>query len=258
LICQDVDNIVIIGGTSGIGLSAALALAARGARVVALGLDAESCATAAAALGAAAQVLERDATQEGAAEAAIQVCESHFGPCTGLYHVAGGSGRKWGDGPLHELTLEAWDKTLRLNLSSLMLSNRAAVRRWMEQGRGGAILNLASALAYAPAPRYFATHAYTAAKSAIIGFSRAAAAYYAPHDIRVNVLAPGMTDTPMARRAMGDENILAYVRQRQRLDGGRPSRPSDLDGAALYFLTEAGRFTTGQVLGVEGGWELYG
>ncbi|HEX3164603.1 MAG TPA: SDR family oxidoreductase, partial [Chitinophagaceae bacterium] len=60
-------------------------------------------------------------------------CIEEFGSFDGLYHVAGGSGRKFGDGPLHELTMEGWNKTLELNLTSLMLSNQAAVKKFLEQ-----------------------------------------------------------------------------------------------------------------------------
>src|SRR4029450_2182549 len=120
--------------------------------------------------------------------------------------------RRFGDGPLHELTDEGWMRTLELNLSSVAYSNRAAIRQFLAQGSGGAILNLASALAFSPSPAHFATHAYAAAKAGIIGLSKSAAAHYAPNDIRVNVLAPGLVDTPMARRAAGDQAIQKFIR----------------------------------------------
>src|SRR6185369_2676317 len=141
-----------------------------------------------------------DATDPAAAPAAIERAVQAFGGFHGLYHVAGGSGRKAGDGPLHELTDEGWRATLDLNLTSLMLSNRAAVRQFLAQGSGGSILNIGSVLGFSPSPQFFATHAYAAAKSAVVGFSKALAAYYAPQGIRVNVLAPGLVETPMAQR----------------------------------------------------------
>jgi NAD(P)-dependent dehydrogenase (short-subunit alcohol dehydrogenase family) len=109
---------------------------------------------------------------------AIDTCISQFGSFDGLYHVAGGSGRKWGDGPLHELTLEGWNKTLELNLTSLMLSNQAAVKKLLELKKAGSVLNMGSVLGYSPSPQYFSTHGYAAAKSAIIGFTKSIAAYY--------------------------------------------------------------------------------
>ena len=161
-----------------------------------------------------------------------------------------------GDGPLHELTDEGLRGTLALNLQSVMLSNRAAVRRFLAAGTGGAILNLSSVLAWSPSPEFFATHAYAAAKAGIIGFTTAAAATYAPKGIRCNVLAPALIETPMARRAAGDARILAFTRAKQPLDGGRIGQPSDCDGAVVYLLSDASRFVTGQVLAVDGGWSV--
>ena len=146
--------------------------------------------------------------------------------------------------------------TLSLNLDSVIFSNRAALRVFREQGGGGVILNMASVLVWSPSPRYFATHVYAAAKAAIIGLSRSAAAHYAAEGIRVNVLAPALVDTPMAQRAAGDEAIQSFIRTKQPLDGGRMGLPGDLDGAAVYLLSDAARFCTGQVLAVDGGWTV--
>ena len=249
-------SIVVVGGTTGLGFSAAKAFVREGARVVLTGRDAENAAKAAAELGASARALASDATVEGSAEEAIDACLNTFGGFDGLYHVAGGSGRRHGDGPLHELTLEGWNKTFEMNLTSMMLSNRAAVRAFRERGQGGSILNMGSVLGMSPSPGHFTTHAYAAAKSAAIGFTRSLAAYYASNGIRVNLLAPALVETPMSTRAAGDEAIMAFIKTKQPLDGGRIGQPSDLDGAAVYFLSDSSRFTTGQVLYVDGGWDL--
>lgn len=249
-------GIVLIGGTTGIGLSSAKAFIREGASVVAIGRDPYSVVHAREILGAKAHVFSADATESGAAEEAIRECTERFGRFDGLYHVAGGSGRKWGDGPLHELTLEGWQKTLHLNLTSLMLSNRAAVQHFLGSASGGTILNLGSVLGFSPSPHYFTTHAYAAAKAAIIGFSRSIAASYAKENIRINVLAPALVDTPMARRAAADEQILAFIATKQPLDGGRIGKPEDLDALAVYFMSDASAFTTGQVIAVDGGWSV--
>ena len=159
-----------------------------------------------------------------------------------------------GDGPLHELTPEGWSKTLELNLTSLMLSNQAAVKKFMETKSAGTILNMGSVLGYSPSPRFFATHAYAAAKAAIIGFSKSIAAYYAKDNIRINVIAPALVETPMAQRAANDEEILAFIKTKQPLDGGRIGQPTDLDALATYFMSDQSKFTTGQVVAVDGGW----
>lgn len=246
--------IVIVGGTGGMGLSAARRFVREGARVVAVGLEPEGCEAARRELGAEARVVAGDATAPDTAHRAIACALESFGGFHGLYHVAGGSGRKFGDGPLHEITDEGWHMTVQLNLTSLFHSNRAAAQQFLRQRTGGSVLNMTSVLAYSPSPTFFATHAYSTAKAAIVGLTRAAASYYAPHDIRFNAVAPALVDTPMARRAMGDEAIQSFIRVKQPLDGGRPGRSDDLDAAAIYFLSDASRFVTGQVLAVDGGW----
>lgn len=248
-------SFVIIGGTTGIGLSAAKAFIRHGANVVAIGRNQASVESASVQLETA-LVQTGDATQPETAMLAIDNCINHFGGFDGLYHVAGGSGRKFGDGPLHELTTEGWDQTLHLNLTSLMLSNQAAVKTFMERKTGGSILNMGSVLGYSPSPKYFVTHAYAAAKSAAIGFTRSVAAFYATHNIRINLLAPGLVETPMAQRAANDTSIISFISTKQPLDGGRIGSPEDLDGAAVYFMSDYSRFATGQILSVDGGWSL--
>ncbi len=249
-------SIVILGGTTGIGLSAAKALLAAGARVVVVGKDPETTAAAEMVLGSHTLAFTGEAADPATAELAIGEAVAAFGRFDGLYHVAGGSGRKFGDGPLHELTDDGWRATLELNLTSVMMSNRAAVRQFLRSGTGGAILNVSSVLGWSPSPKHFATHAYAAAKSAIIGFSKSLAAHYAAQGIRVNVLAPALVDTPMARRAAESEEVQRYIRSKQPLDGGRIGQPEDLDGAAIWLLSDASKFCTGQVVAVDGGWSV--
>jgi NAD(P)-dependent dehydrogenase (short-subunit alcohol dehydrogenase family) len=249
--------IVIIGGTTGLGLSAARACLAAGARgVVVTGRNAASVAAASLALGPDAAALTGDATDPAHAPGAIALALERFGGFHALYHVAGGSGRRFGDGPLHEITDEGVSATLALNLNSVIFSNRAAVRQFLAQGTGGAILNMGSVLGWSPSPEFFATHTYAAAKAGIVGFTKSIAAYYAPRNIRANVLAPALVETPMARRAAGDETILQFIATKQPLDGGRIGQPEDCDAAAVYFLSAASRFVTGQVLAIDGGWTV--
>src|SRR5262249_40460686 len=127
------------------------------------------------------------------------------------------------------------------------------IRHFLQQKRPGVILNMSSVLAFSPAPHYFDTCAYTAAKAGIIGMSRLAAARYAADGIRVNVLAPGLIDTPMAQQAVHDEAIRAYLRSKQPLAGG-PGLADDCAGAAVFLCSDAARLVTGLVLPVDGGW----
>jgi NAD(P)-dependent dehydrogenase (short-subunit alcohol dehydrogenase family) len=249
-------NIVIIGGTTGLGLSAAKVFIANGANVVVVGRNSDSVTGAKTILGKNAEAIVSDATNPKTTINAINLCIEKFGTFDGLYHVAGGSGRKMGDGPLHELTLEGWNKTFELNLTSLMLSNRAAVQKFLELKKGGTILNMGSVLGFSPSPHFFSTHAYAATKAAIIGFSKSVAAYYAKNNIRVNVIAPALVETPMAQRAANDDEILSFIKTKQPLDGGRIGQPEDLDGLAVYFMSDQSKFTTGQIVAVDGGWSV--
>lgn len=247
-------KIVVIGGTTGLGLSATKAFVREGATVIALGRNEESVREAKKILGKDGEVISGDAREPSSALNAIELCVSKFGGFDGLYHVAGGSGRKMGDGPLHELTLEGWNKTLELNLTSVMLSNQAAVNAFLQLKQAGTILNMSSVLSFSPSPLNFATHAYAAAKSAINGFTKSIASFYAKDNIRMNVIAPALVETPMAKRAAGDEKIKSFIKTKQPLDSGRIGQPEDLDGLAIYFMSDQSKFTTGQVISVDGGW----
>jgi NAD(P)-dependent dehydrogenase (short-subunit alcohol dehydrogenase family) len=246
--------IVVIGGTAGLGLSAAKAFIKAGAQVVIVGRNAETLKIALHQLGENADGVSGDASDPETAVQAVEVALQQFEGFDGLYHVAGGSGRKFGDGPVDELTDEGIDRTLDLNLKSVLYSNRAALQQFLKQDTGGVILNMASVLGYAPSPKFFATHVYSAAKAAIIGVTKAAAAYYAGRNIRLNVIAPALVDTPMAQRAVTNEEITRYIKTKQPLDGGRVGVPEDLDSAAVWLMSDGARFVTGQVVAVDGGW----
>lgn len=249
-------SIVIVGGTSGLGLSAARACTAAGATVVVVGRQPDKCHAAEEALGSVCRSFSGDAGAPSTAEQAIQLAIQTWGRLDGLYHVAGGSGRRQGDGPLAQISDPGWELTLHNNLTALFYSNRAATRQFLEQGTGGSVLNMSSVLGYSPSPHFFATHAYAAAKAAVLGLTKSSAAYYAPQQIRFNVLCPALVDTPMAQRAAADDATMNYIRTKQPLDGGRIGSPSDLDAAVVYFLSDASRFVTGQVLAVDGGWSV--
>lgn len=231
---------LIVGGTSGIGLAAARRFEAEGARLAVVGREPAGSA------------LVADATDPAAVEECFSAAIAQLGGLDVLFHVAGSSGRRHGDGALHECTDAGWQATIAANLTSVFLTNRAALRHFLGHG-GGAILNLASVLAFAPAPRYFDTCAYAAAKGGIVAMSRAAAARYAADGVRVNVIAPGLIDTPMAARAVADPAIGHYLRTKQPLAQG-PGRPDDCADAAVFLCSDEARFVTGAVLTVDGGW----
>lgn len=249
-------SVVIVGGTSGLGLSAALACVAEDACVVVTGREEKKCRQAVGLLGTNSRYIVGDAIEPASTEAAVQLAVDEFGRLDGLYHVAGGSGRSQGDGPLDQITSDGWEYTIRQNMSSLFYSNRAAVRQFLAQESVGSVLNMSSVLADSPSPRFFATHAYAVAKAGVIGLTKASAAYYSVQNIRFNVVAPALVDTPLATRAKQDSQVMKYIASKQPLDGGRIGRPSDVDEAVIFFLSDKSRFVTGQVLAVDGGWSL--
>jgi NAD(P)-dependent dehydrogenase (short-subunit alcohol dehydrogenase family) len=243
------DKIALItGAAGGIGRAAARRFAEEGARVVAVDLWTDGLADAAPAL---AQVLEADVTDAPAVERLFaRVAEEH-GRLDILFNVAGASGRRHGDGPVHACTEEGWDWVLNVNLRSVFLCCKHAVPL-MQAGGGGSIVNTASVLGLA-GHELFDTHAYAASKGAVIALSRAMAARYARDRIRVNVLAPGLIRTPMSLRAQQDPAILALLPDLQPLAGDF-GEPEDVAEAALYLASDGSRFVTGVVLPVDGGW----
>jgi NAD(P)-dependent dehydrogenase (short-subunit alcohol dehydrogenase family) len=162
----------------------------------------------------------------------------------------GGSGRAFGDGPVHDCTREGWDATLALNLTSVFLVCRHAIPLLRAAG-GGAIVTVASVLGMVGGDRDFATHAYAASKGGLIALTRSMAVTYAADRIRANVVAPGLIATPMSARAQGNPAIRARLAELQPLTGDF-GRPEDVADAVVYLA--GAPFVTGTVLTVDGGW----
>jgi len=249
-----------VNGSTGIGAATARLAAAAGARLLVATQDGESGWELAEETGAECWV--GDLTRPDAAASVLSQCLSRFGRVDALFNAAGLSGRRFGDGPAHECSDEGWDTTLAHNLTIVFRMCRAAIGRMLQQEAGadgtrGVILNMGSVLAEAPEPRHFATHAYAAAKGAVAAMSRSMAAYYAPHRIRVNVIAPGLARTPASERAQGDATLAEFIRKKQPLTGGMVEA-ADVAQAALFLLSEDARSITGEVLTVDAGWSVTG
>jgi NAD(P)-dependent dehydrogenase (short-subunit alcohol dehydrogenase family) len=253
----------LVTGSTGIAAAAATRLAFEGARIFVVSRTAaraEALAARIRSAGGIAEARAADLTDETAVEAAVAACVETCGRIDGLCSVAGGSGRRFGDGPIHELTAQGWDRTLELNLRSQALVSRAVVGRMLAQdpldgGARGAIVLVSSVLAAHPVPELFATHAYAAAKGGIVALGLAMAASYARSGIRVNVVAPGLTDTPMAARARADPATVAFATRKQPLTGGFVEA-DDVAGAVVFLLGDESRAVTGQILAVDGGWSV--
>ena len=256
---------LLITGTTGIAAATARRAAADGARLCVAGIDAasgESLAETIAAAGGACRFVEADVTDARAVAAAVAACVEAYGRVDALFNVAGISGRRFGDGPLHECTDDGWDRTLEVNLRSMFLVCREVVGRMLahppgDDGLRGTVLNMSSVLALSPEPRFFATHAYAASKGAIVAMSRSMAAYYAPQKIRVNALAPSLVRTPMSARAQASPEIVDFMRHKQPLVEDL-LEAEDVASAALFLLGNGARAITGEVLAVDGGWSVSG
>jgi NAD(P)-dependent dehydrogenase (short-subunit alcohol dehydrogenase family) len=257
------ERVILITGSTGIAAATAERFASEGASVfvVSRSVDhARGLADRLEADGAQVGWATADLADAGQADAAVAAAVARFGRIDGLFAVAGGSGRRYGDGPIHELTPEGWDRTLEINLRSQAMTCRAVVRQMLAQppndsGTRGSILLMGSVTATDPSPEMFATHAYAAAKGATIALMTAMAATYVGEGIRVNVVAPSLTDTPMATRAAGDASIRAYAARKQPL-AGEMMDPDEVAHAAVYFLSDESRAVTGQLLKIDGGWSV--
>ena len=257
------ERVILITGSTGIAAATAVRCVSEGASVFVVSRStdhARALADRLEAQGRAAGWAAADLADAAAADGAIAAAVARFGRIDGVFAVAGGSGRRYGDGPIHELTPEGWDRTLELNLRSQAMTCRAVVRQMLAQpsndsGTRGSILLIGSVTATDPSPEMFATHAYAAAKGATIALMTAMAATYVADRIRVNVVAPSLTDTPMASRAAGDARIRAYAARKQPL-AGEMMDPDEVAKAAIYFLSDESRAVTGQLLKVDGGWSV--
>ncbi len=263
---------LIVGGTGGIGLAAASRFLREGARVVVAGREGEGAGP-------------NTGHPIPLGPELLDPLQS-LGPCEGwsldasdglgvtllfervlkflggrldiLLHIAGISGRKSGDGPLHECTDAGWDHVMSVNALGTFLTNREAVRQMLRQpvdddGLRGTVVNVGSVLERSPSPSHFGTIAYAASKGAVRAMTMAAAARYAPDRIRFNLLVPGLIDTPMATRAVNDPRIRPYLATKQPIVGG-PGSAGDVAEAALYLCEPASHFVTGAELIVDGGW----
>lgn len=257
------DRVCLVTGSTGLAAAAGLRFAAEGGRVFVVSrteANARGLAERITARRGQAAWVAADLTDEAVVDAAVTACMERFGRIDGLFSVAGGSGRRFGDGPIHSVGRQGWDRTLELNLTTQALVCRSVVARMRDQtpngsGTRGSILLMGSVTATDPAPEFFATHAYAAAKGALTALMTTMAAAYLPDRIRVNVVAPGLTETPMARRAAGDEAIRAYSARKQPLAGALMD-PDEVAHAAVYFLSDESRAVTGQLLKIDGGWSV--
>ncbi|WP_157731947.1 SDR family NAD(P)-dependent oxidoreductase [Arthrobacter sp. YN] len=243
---------VVITGASGIAAATARQLADAGDAVFVISRNPGSCAALVDSLGSEkAGWYAADLQDEEATVAAFNAAAKKLGRIDAVVAVAGGSARRFGDGWLHEMTLDAWNASINLNLTTIFLTAREAVRHM--KGTGGSLVLTSSVLATSPQPDNFTTHGYAAAKASITGWTVPLAAAYAKDKVRVNCVAPGLVRTPMAARAAEDPEIVSFAERKQPVAPGMLTA-EQIAEALCWFVHSDG--VTGQVLAVDGGWAV--
>lgn len=241
-------NAVVTGSGRGIGRAIAMVLAARGASVAVWDLNAEGAEQTAAAIRAAggtAIAVAGDAADAAVIAASAERTRRELGgPVTILVNNAGISGYV----PFTEMTEEAWDRIIGVNLKGPFLVTREFVPEMLEAG-WGRIINISSSSAQSGAPSM--AH-YAASKGGVIGLTKALAMEFAAKGITVNNVPPGFVDTPLVREGPIDvEAAAAHMPMK------RAGQPDDIAYAVAYLASDEAGYVTGQTLSVNGGRYLF-
>jgi len=240
---------LITGGSRGLGLQMAHALGEAGARVLISSrkqADLEEATAELKAAGIDAQWIAADGQNEEECRRLVDETMKRLGKIDILVNNAGAA---WG-AAAEEHPVEAWDKVMDLNVRSYFILSQEVARRSMIPNKGGSIINTASIAGLGGNPRGMKTIAYNTSKGAVINFTRALAAEWGDHGIRVNAICPGFFPSKMTQgtlKAMGEEKLAAHAPL------GRLGDDEDLKGLTLLYASDAGKHITGQWLAVDGG-----
>lgn len=240
---------LITGGSRGLGLQMAHALGEAGARVLISSRKASDLEESVAELKAAgidAQWIAADGQSEDECRRLAKEAMQRLGRIDILVNNAGAA---WG-AAAEDHPVEAWDKVMDLNVRSYFILSQEVARLSMIPNKRGAIINTASIAGLGGNPRGMKTIAYNTSKGAVINFTRALAAEWGDHGIRVNAICPGFFPSKMTQgtlKAMGEEKLAAHAPL------GRLGDDEDLKGLTLLFASDAGKHITGQWLAVDGG-----
>ncbi|NLU90456.1 SDR family NAD(P)-dependent oxidoreductase [Chitinophaga sp. Ak27] len=256
-------KVYIVTGASGIAAATIKLLLKAGGHVFYIGKESDQCECLQKEINSmklSVDYMTGDLTDERIVDTLVSSCVKKYGRIDGLFNVAGVSGRKFGDGPLHACTLEGWEETLRINLTTQFQMCKYVLNEMLLQepdgkGRRGVILNMSSVLAFSPEANNFSAIAYAAGKGAIISMTKAAAAFYAKDNIRINAIAPGLALTKMSERASENEAIVSFMKTKQPL-AGAVMDVMDVAKAATFLLSEAACMVTGETLVVDAGWSI--
>jgi NAD(P)-dependent dehydrogenase (short-subunit alcohol dehydrogenase family) len=251
----DGKRLFITGGSRGLGRQMALAIADAGADVVLVGrtLDSlEATANDIRALGRTANVIQADAGLPAEAERACRQALDQFGSIDILINNIGG---RRVNIPTEELPLETWQNLIDLNLTGTFVCTKTIGAAMIVRGQGGRIINVAS-ISGMVANRGIGGRSYETAKAAVIQFTRAVAADWAPHKITVNAICPGgfMTE-PNQRWAKENPEVIETFKGL--IPMGDFGQPEDLGPLAVYLASDASRYMTGASLVIDGGYTLW-
>jgi NAD(P)-dependent dehydrogenase (short-subunit alcohol dehydrogenase family) len=238
---------LVTGAQQGIGRAIALALAAEGADVGVNYLDdraaAETVAGEVRGRGRRAVPVPGDVARAEDAQRMVEAVSAALGPLDILVNNAGIFPRS----PFLDLREDEWTRVLDVNLKGSFLCAQAAARAMVSAGRPGAIVNLSS-VAMRGTP--LGVH-YAASKAGVVGLTRSMALALAGHAVRVNAIAPGLTDTAQPRYGNTEAELQALAREIP-LEG-RMARPEEIASVAVFLASEEARWITGQVIHVNGG-----
>jgi NAD(P)-dependent dehydrogenase (short-subunit alcohol dehydrogenase family) len=236
--------IAITGAASGVGLAAAQACAAAGARLALLDRDAAALDSATAQLeGSEVLPVVVDIGRPDSVADAFAAIEARFGALHGLFNNAGVAPVNASE-RVEDISDETWAFALQVNLTGCFLCCRAAIRL-IESSGGGSIVNNASTAALVAEP---GLEAYSAAKGGAVALTRSLAASCAPRGVRLNAVCPGLLQTPMAS-AIGAQ-LISRLAADTLLD---VPGPEALAGLIVYLLSDEARYMTGSVLVIDGG-----
>jgi NAD(P)-dependent dehydrogenase (short-subunit alcohol dehydrogenase family) len=237
---------LVTGANGGLGSHFAQTLADAGADVAVAARRLESLRAVEQAIqstGRRVHAVALDVTDPASVAAAIDQAAAALGPITVLVNNAGIAITK----PLLDHTEEDWKQVIEVNLNGAWRVAQAAARHMVRHQQGGSIVNIASILGLRVSAQ---VPSYAASKAALIQLTKAMALELARHRIRVNALAPGYVETGINREFFASEAGQALVK---RVPQRRIGQPAELDGALLLLASDAGSFTTGAVLAVDGG-----
>ncbi|HJQ48488.1 MAG TPA: SDR family NAD(P)-dependent oxidoreductase [Amycolatopsis sp.] len=240
---------VVTGGASGIGLAIVRRVVAEGGRVAAGDVDSDGLERVRHELGDAVAVLETDVRREDQVERLVSTAVDRFGRLDAGFNAAG----VLGGAPIWELAEQAWDQTIDVCLKGCFLAVKHEARRLIEQGEGGAIVNIASLMSQVPV---WGSTPYTVAKAGIEMLTKNAALELGEHAIRVTAVSPGLIATPLTTVACETPEVRqAYL---ERIPMGRIGTPGDVAAAAAFLGSDEGSYVSGASLFVDGGWATTG